>query len=72
MTAGFFPPKLFGLTGKEQVTDHRDVQVSHHGLVLADFEVRVAQFTFLVLQSAFDGPAREGNVQPGFEFVFQA
>jgi len=40
-------------------------------LILADLEMRKAQFAFLVLQNAFDGPACEGDVQPGFEFVFE-
>src|SRR5262245_61842547 len=53
------------------MTDHRDIQVAHHGLILADFEMREAQLAFLVLQGALDGPACETNVQPGFEFVFE-
>ena len=66
---GFFPPQTFGLACQEQLADHRDVQMAHHGLILADLEVRVAQFAFLVLKRALDRPACEGDVQPGFEFV---
>lgn len=40
-------------------------------MILADFKMRVAQFAFLVLQRALDGPACESDVQPGFEFVFE-
>lgn len=53
------------------MTDQADVQVAHDGLIVADFEMREAQFAFLVLQGAFDGPARETDVQPGCEGVFQ-
>ena len=53
------------------MTDQRDVEVTHHCLILADFEMRKPQFAFLVLQRAFDGPTCESNVQPGFEFVFE-
>ena len=53
------------------MTDHRDVQVTHHGLILADFKLRIAQLAFLVLQRAFNGPARKGDVEPGFKFVFE-
>lgn len=53
------------------MTDHGDVQVAHDSLILADLEMRKAQLAFLVLQDAFDRPAREGDVQPGFEFVFE-
>ena len=51
------------------MTHHRDVQVTHQGLILADFEMRKAQLAFLVLQRALDGPACETDVQPGFELV---
>ena len=68
---GFFPPKLLGLAGQEEMADHADVEVAHHGLIVADLKMREAQFAFLVLQNAFDGPAGETNVQPGFEFVLE-
>lgn len=53
------------------MADHCDVEVTHQGLILAAFEVREAQFAFLVLQGAFDRPACEGDVQPGFELVME-
>ena len=70
MISGFFPPKLLGLAGQEEMTDHADVQVPHHSLILADLEVREAQFAFLVLQNPLDGPACEGDMQPGFQPIF--
>ncbi len=51
------------------MTDHADVPVPQDGLIRADFEMRKAEFAFLVLQHAFDGPACETDVQPGLEFV---
>jgi hypothetical protein len=68
---GFFPPKLLGLAGQEEMTDHGDVEVAHHGLVFADLEMRETQFAFLVLQNTLDRPAAEANVQPGLEPVFE-
>src|SRR5262249_10099463 len=53
------------------MTDHADVQVAHHGLILADLEMRVAQLAFLVLQNALDWPAGKADMQPGFESVFE-
>src|SRR5262249_47268279 len=53
------------------MTDHADVQVAHHGLILADLEMRVAQLAFLVLQNALDRPAGKADMQPGFESVFE-
>src|SRR5262249_52448082 len=38
--AGFFPPQPLGLAGQEEMTHHGDVQVAHHRLILADFEMR--------------------------------
>src|SRR5215467_2948423 len=69
--SGFFPPKLLGLAGQEQMTDHADVQVAHHGLIGADLEMRKAQFAFLVLQHALHGPAGETDVEPGFESIVE-
>lgn len=71
MISGFFPPQFLGLPRQEKMTDHRDVQVTHHGLILADLEMRIAQLAFLVFQDAFDRPAREGDVEPSLEIVFK-
>src|SRR5580698_2312743 len=69
--AGFFPPEPLGLAGQEQMTDQRDREVPHQSLILADFEMGEAQLALLVLQGAFDGPTREGNVQPSCELVVE-
>ena len=53
------------------MTHQRDEKMSHHRLVLADLEMRHAQIAFLVLQNAFDRPAREGDVKPGFQFALE-
>lgn len=71
VTAGFFPPQPLGLAGQEQMANDRDVPVAHQSLILANLEMREAQLAFLILQSAFDRPACESNVQPGFELVFE-
>lgn len=67
VTSGFFPPKPLGLAGQEQVTDLSHREVSHDGVVLADFEVTHAQFVFFVLQRPFHRPAGEADVQDGFD-----
>ena len=53
------------------MTHQRDVPVAQHGLIGADFEMREAQLAFLVLQGAFDRPARESDVQPGGEVILE-
>src|ERR1051326_8243290 len=63
--SGFFPPQPLGLLGQEEVTQLRDEQVSLEGMVLAHFKVRQAEFGLLVLQTARDGPAGEGDMQEG-------
>src|SRR5207249_11005201 len=68
---GFFPPQPLGLAGQEQMTDHADVPVAHHGLIRADLEMREAQLAFLILQDALDGPAGETDLPAGFESVFE-
>ena len=40
-------------------------------MVFADFEMRIAQLAFLVLQNAFDWPTREGDMEPGGKVVFE-
>ena len=53
------------------MTHHADVQVPHDGLILADLEMREAQLAFLVLQNPLDRPARETDMEPGFELIFE-
>src|SRR5262249_20010646 len=71
VSAGLFPPQVPRVASQEEMANHRDIQVTHHGWILADFEMRVAQFALLVLQRALDGPPRDRHVQPRFQFVVE-
>src|SRR5437867_8158157 len=63
VTSGFFFPQSGRLARQEQMADVRNPQMPLQRRITADLEVGQPQFTLLVFQTAFDGPAAERYVQ---------
>src|SRR5271154_1034152 len=63
VSCGFFPRPFFPHSGQEQVTHARQDQVSFQSDVPSALVLIEPDLSFLILEAAFDAPAREGHLQ---------
>src|SRR5579862_1054740 len=63
VTSGFFPPQPLTGGREEQVTDRSQYQVSLQTRPASSFPMTQPYLALLVLEAAFDRPARKGDLQ---------
>jgi len=69
VSSGFFPP-LLPQAFQEQMTDGGQGLVSHQAAIVSAFVMIEPQFAFLVFETAFHMPTREGHQQQRLHTCF--